>query len=204
MVAGSIAGRGITDRGVLDALLTVPREIFVETDMVEIAYGDHALPIDQGQTISQPYIVALMAEAVEIGPEDTVLEVGTGSGYGAAVLSRIARKVWSIERSAALAAVARDRLAALGYDNVEVIWGDGVLGWAQAAPFEAIVVTAAARTVPDALAAQLAPGGRLVAPIGAAHDDQHLMRYRKLDDGQLMAEELASVRFVPLLGGTAR
>lgn len=200
MVQAQIAARGVQDERVLRAMTEVPRETFLPADLEEFAYRDTPLPIECGQTISQPYIVALMAEALEISPGDRVLEVGTGSGYAAAVLSRIAGRVFTIERHAELARTARCRLEVLGHDNVEVRHGDGSLGWAENAPFQAIAVAAGAPSIPEALVEQLAPGGRLVLPVGEGRDSQRLLRLRKQDDGRLIREDLGSVRFVPLVG----
>lgn len=199
MVSRDIAPRGVHDPRVLDAIAVVPRERFVPDDLAEHAYDDGPLPIGEGQTISQPFIVALMAQAADLRPGDRVLEIGTGSGYGAAVLSRLAAAVWSVERRAPLAARARRTLRDLGYGNVEVVVGDGTLGWPDAAPYDAVVVTAGAPTVPDALVDQLAPGGRLVIPVGTASDRQELLRVRATASGT-SREELGSVRFVPLVG----
>lgn len=199
MVERDIAGRGVSHPGVLRAMGTVPRERFIPADQAEFAYEDHPLPIARGQTISQPYIVAVMADAAELGPADRVLEIGAGSGYGAAVLSRIAEEVWTIERHEALVEGARRALGGLGYDNVHVIWGDGTLGYPEAAPFDAIVVTAGGPRVPEALLEQLADGGRLVIPVGPETRGQELIRVRR--DGDTFDEEdLGPVRFVPLVG----
>ena len=167
MVAEQIAARGLDDVLVLDAMRAVPREDFVPGDLAEFAYEDGPLPIGHAQTISQPYIVAVMTAAARVRPGDRVLEIGTGSGYGAAVLSKIAGEVYTVERIEALADSARDRLAALGYGNVHVRCDDGTLGWAEHAPYDAIVVTAGGPTVPRALLDQLKPGGRLVMPLGS-------------------------------------
>lgn len=199
MVERDIAARGVGDAGVLAAMGTVPRERFVPAGQAEFAYEDHPLPIAQGQTISQPYIVAVMAEAAEVGPGDRVLEIGTGSGYGAAVLSRTAAEVWTIERHEALAGGARGVLEDLGYDNAHVIWGDGTLGYPEAAPFDAIVVTAGGPRVPEALLEQLADGGRLVIPVGPETRGQELIRVRR-DGNTFDEEDLGAVRFVPLVG----
>ncbi|MBS1836938.1 MAG: protein-L-isoaspartate(D-aspartate) O-methyltransferase [Actinobacteria bacterium] len=199
MARRDIAGRGIRDEAVLRAMRTVPRERFVPDEMVELAYEDHPLPIAEGQTISQPYIVALMASAAELGPGDRVLEVGTGSGYGAAILGCVAGEVWTIERHEQLALGARNVLGDLGLDRVHVVVGDGTLGHAEAAPFDAIVVTAGAPTVPAALLGQLADGGRLVIPVGQAPWGQELLRIRRRGD-RLVEDRLGGVRFVPLIG----
>jgi protein-L-isoaspartate(D-aspartate) O-methyltransferase len=200
MVDTQIAGRGITDPGVLQAMRTVPREVFVPEPQAEFAYEDTPLPIEEEQTISQPYVVALMAEALELAPGDRVLEIGAGSGYAAAVLSRIAAEVYAIERHAALAELARRRLHHLGYDNVHVVHGDGTLGWPEHAPYTAIVVAAGAPSVPDALREQLAVGGRLVIPVGATPRDQQLLRVTRTGEHQYRQEQLGAVRFVPLIG----
>jgi len=200
MVQRQIAGRGVRDRRVLDALLAVPREVFVPERLHEFAYDDTALPIEEEQTISQPYIVALMAEALEIGPDDRVLEVGAGSGYAAAVLSRIAREVYAIERHVALAELARERMRRLGYANVHIIHGDGTLGWPEHAPYDAIAVAAGGPDVPPALRSQLAPGGRLVIPIGTDPRLQELVRVRRTGPDEFKRESLGAVRFVPLVG----
>jgi protein-L-isoaspartate(D-aspartate) O-methyltransferase len=200
MVQRQIAGRGVRDRRVLDALLAVPREVFVPERLHEFAYDDTALPIEEEQTISQPYIVALMAEALEIGPDDRVLEVGAGSGYAAAVLSRIAREVYAIERHAALAELARERMRRLGYTNVHIIHGDGTLGWPEHAPYDAIAVAAGGPDVPPALRSQLATGGRLVIPIGTDPRLQELVRVRRTGPDEFKRESLGAVRFVPLVG----
>ena len=168
MVERQLAGRGIKDERVLKAMGEVPREMFVPDRLKEFAYEDSALPIEAGQTISQPYIVAQMLELAEIGPEDTVLEVGAGSGYAAAVISRLAKRVIAIELHEVLVNKARERIKSLGYDNVEVVLGDGTKGWPQAAPFNAILVAAGSPVVPPALKEQLAIGGRLIIPISTS------------------------------------
>ena len=200
MVDRQIAARGVRDRRVLEALGTVPREAFLPERLAELAYDDTPLPIGEEQTISQPYVVALMAEALELNVGDKVLEIGSGSGYAAAVLSRIAREVWTIERHESLASEAQERMARLGYANVHVIHGDGTLGWAEHAPYDAIVVAAGGPEVPQALLEQLAPGGRLVIPIGPEPRTQSLVRVRRRPDGTLAHEDLGGVRFVPLIG----
>ena len=199
MVDSQIARRGIRSPRLLQALRSVPRERFIAPDLHEWAYEDRPLPIAEGQTISQPYIVALMLEAAGIGPDDTVLEVGAGSGYAAAVLSRIARRVCAIERHASLADSARERLAALGFDNVELRCGDGSLGWPGDLRFDAIVVSAAGPEVPPSLAAQLAPGGRLVMPVGPP-EQQRLVRLTRRVDGGWARVDLTAVAFVALVG----
>lgn len=192
--------RGIKDKAVLDAMATVPREQFVGMDLAEFAYDDTPLPIDEGQTISQPYIVALMVEAMQIGPDDRVLEVGTGSGYAAAILSRIAGEVYTIERHRSLAHLAESRLEKLGYDNVKVLCGDGTLGWPEHAPYDAIVVAAGGPEAPRSLIEQLSIGGRLVIPAGPSPAQQELLRVTRIDATQIEIEELGAVRFVPLIG----
>jgi protein-L-isoaspartate(D-aspartate) O-methyltransferase len=196
--------RGISDQAVLRAMDEVPREHFVAAGLEKSAYADQALPIACGQTISQPYVVAYMTEQIEVAPRHRVLEIGTGSGYQAAVLSRIASEVVSVERYRTLADAARDRLKTLGYDNVTVRVGDGLLGAADLAPFDRIMVTAAAEEVPDALVAQLGEGGKLVLPLGPRKGAQFIVKLSKTPSGELDREELIPVRFVPLLPGQAR
>jgi protein-L-isoaspartate(D-aspartate) O-methyltransferase len=195
--------RGIGDQAVLRAMDEVPREHFVAPDCLEAAYGDHALPIACGQTISQPYVVAYMSEQLAAQPHHRVLEVGTGSGYQAAVLSRLVREVVSIERYRTLAEAAGNRLHTLGYDNVEVVVGDGFAGVPQRAPYDRIIVTAAAERVPDALIEQLADGGLMLLPLGPLSGAQEIVKLTKTDKG-LTQEHLIGVRFVPLLPGQAR
>jgi protein-L-isoaspartate(D-aspartate) O-methyltransferase len=200
MVRRQIEARGVADPIILDAFRKVPREAFVDEGQRQSAYLDQPLPIKAGQTISQPYIVALMIEAAQISPGDLVLEVGAGSGYAAAVMSRIARAVIGIERQHELVGSARERLHRLGYDNVSVVEGDGTRGWPDEAPFDAIVAAAAGSHVPTPLIDQLAPGGRLVMPIGEPADVQDLIKVVKRTDGSLVEENLGCVRFVPLIG----
>ena len=200
MVEHHIAGRGISDERVLEAMAQVHRERFVPEDMVQFSYEDHPLPIGLGQTISQPFIVALMAEAAEIAPTDKVLEVGTGSGYGAAVVAHLAAEVWTIERLDDLAETARTQLSAEGVGNVNVVVGDGTMGWPDEAPYDAIIVTAGAPAVPDALREQLAIGGRLILPSGPERQGQTLLRVRRTDADNYETEDLGLVRFVPLIG----
>jgi protein-L-isoaspartate(D-aspartate) O-methyltransferase len=199
MVEHQIAGRGVRDERVLEAMRTVPREAFVPEPLAEQAHDDTPLPIGAEQTISQPYIVALMAEALEIRPGDRVLEVGAGSGYAAAVLARLAGEVYAVERHESLAREARERLAGLGIQNVQVAHGDGTLGWAEHAPYDAIAVAAGGPEVPPALLEQLAVGGRLVIPIGPEPRTQELVRVRR-QGGRTVREDLGPVRFVPLIG----
>jgi protein-L-isoaspartate(D-aspartate) O-methyltransferase len=196
--------RGISDKAVLRAMDEVPREYFVGVNEVQLAYADQALPIACGQTISQPYVVAYMTEQLELTPKHRVLEVGTGSGYQAAILSRIAREVVSIERYRTLAEAARTRLKTLGYDNVTVVAGDGFAGEPDLAPYDRIIVTAAAEEIPAALIAQLADDGKMVLPLGPRHGPQFIVKLSKRPDGEIVREQLIAVRFVPLLPGQAR
>ena len=195
--------RGIRDTKVLRALEIVPRERFVDEAQAEFAFADRALPIDCGQTISQPYMVAAMTEALEVRPDHKVLEIGTGSGYQAAILAHLAKSVVSIERYRTLADEARARLAELGLANVTVLVGDGTEGARDYAPFDRIIVTAAAPKIPKALIEQLAPGGILLAPLGPRDGVQMLTRFEKGPAGELKTEELMAVRFVPLVAGKA-
>jgi len=196
--------RGISDQAVLRAMEEVPRENFVAPGFTDSAYADQALPIDCGQTISQTFVVAYMTEQLEVGPQHSILEIGSGSGYQAAILSRLAREVVTIERYRTLADTARERLQTLGCTNVTVRLGDGMAGAPDLAPFDRIMVTAAAEDVPDALVAQLTTGGKMVLPVGPRHDAQYLVKLTKQADGELTLEELIAVRFVPLLPGQAR
>jgi len=200
MVRQQIEARGIADPSILAAFRDVPREAFVDESRARHAYEDHPLPIEAGQTISQPYIVALMIQAAGIAPGSTVLEVGAGSGYAAAVISRIARQVVAIERQHELVEIARQRLARLGYGNVTVVEGDGTRGWPDAAPYDAILAAATGSHVPQALVDQLSPGGRIVMPIGNPGWSQQLVRVTREEDGTLSQENLCGVRFVPLIG----
>jgi protein-L-isoaspartate(D-aspartate) O-methyltransferase len=195
--------RGIGDAAVLRAMDEVPREYFVDHQFVEAAYADRALPIACGQTISQPYVVAFMTEQLGLQPHHRVLEVGTGSGYQAAILSRLAREVITVERYRTLAEAARARLATLGYRNVEVVAGDGLTGAPERAPFDRIIVTAATESVPQPLVDQLTPDGIMILPVGPHAGPQSLIKLTKTEDGTRQ-EELIAVRFVPLLPGQAR
>ena len=200
MVERQLVRRGIRDERVLDAMRRVRRELFVPEPLRARAYDDGPLPIGEGQTISQPYIVALMAEAAALGPADRVLEVGTGSGYAAAVLAELAAQVFTVERHADLGWDARERIEAAGLGNVEVRIGDGTLGWPAEAPFDAIVVAAGGPAVPGALKAQLAVGGRLVLPVGDEPRRQVLLRVVRDRAETFRTERLGQVLFVPLLG----
>jgi protein-L-isoaspartate(D-aspartate) O-methyltransferase len=200
----SLRRRGIGDKAVLRAMDEVPRERFVEPDFTARAYADHALPIACGQTISQPYIVAYMTERLALRPHHRVLEVGTGSGYQAAILSRLVREVVSVERYRTLGDTARKRLDALGYNNVEVVIGDGFAGVPSRAPFDRIIVTAAAEDAPPALLEQLGEGGIMLVPIGPADGAQHIVMLTKSQTGTVERETLIAVRFVPLLPGQAQ
>lgn len=197
MVDFTIVARGIKDPAVLQAMLDVPRHLFVPPEYIDQAYEDHPLPIGYGQTISQPYIVALMTESLELEPDDVVLEVGTGSGYQAAVLAEIVDQVYTIEIIGALAEQAAARLEELGYDNVEVRHADGYYGWEEHAPFDAIIVTAAPDHVPPPLRAQLADGGRMVIPVGPVGGYQELWLIERHGD-EFTTTSLGGVRFVPL------
>jgi protein-L-isoaspartate(D-aspartate) O-methyltransferase len=200
MVARQIEARGVRFPRVLAAMRAVRREAFVPDNYRHYAYDDMALPIAADQTISQPFVVALMAEALGLEGGERVLEVGTGSGYAAAVLAELAAEVFTVEWFEDLARTAERRLREEGYADVEVRVGDGSLGWPQHAPFDGIVVSAGAPSVPPALREQLAPGGRLVIPVGRRLDDQRLVRLTRLADGRFGEEDLGGVRFVPLVG----
>lgn len=200
MVREQLLDRGIRDPLVLQAMAEVPREHFVPAEWQQYAYADSPLPIGQDQTISQPYVVAWMIEALALSPEDRVLEVGTGSAYGAAVLSRMVREVYTIERHKELAEAAERRLAQLGYTNVHILCGDGTLGWPEEAPFDGIVVTASGPQIPGPLREQLSIGGRLVIPVGRTANSQELVRLHRVSETEVRRESLGSVRFVPLVG----
>jgi protein-L-isoaspartate(D-aspartate) O-methyltransferase len=200
MVLEQIASRGVHDKRVLQAMGNVAREEFVPQLLRDAAYYDQPLPIGEGQTISQPYIVAAMAEALRLTGREKVLEIGTGSGYGAAVLARLASEVHTIERIPALAVRARETLQRLGYRTVHVIEGDGSVGWTAAAPYDAIVATAEAPHIPPSLRAQLKPGGRLVMPVCNREFGQTLIRLTRASEGADAIEKLQPVRFVPLIG----
>ena len=201
MVEETIASRGVTDEGVLEAMRTVPRHLFVPPDYLDMAYNDHPVPIGYGQTISQPYIVAWMTELLELQPGEKVLEIGTGSGYQAAVLAELEGvEVYTIEIVPELAEIAANRLDELGYSEVRVMHGDGYYGWPEYAPFDAIIVTAAASHVPPPLIEQLKPGGRMVIPVGAQFMTQLLLLLEKGEDGEIVTRQIGAVRFVPLTG----
>ena len=201
MVQTQLRARGISDPLVLKAMSRVPREQFVSEAFRAQAYEDHPLPIGEGQTISQPYIVAVMLASLQLTKQDKVLEIGTGSGYATALLAELAAHVFSIERYPALAEEARQKLAALGYTNVRILTGDGALGLPSAAPFEAILVSAAAPDVPAALLAQLAEGGRMIIPIG--RDDSQQLQFIRMMNGQPIISARELVRFVPLVPGSS-
>jgi len=194
---------GIADARVLGAIEKTPRELFVPEPFQDQAYENVALPIDQGQTISQPYVVALMSELLALSGREKLLEIGTGSGYQAAVLARLCRRVFTVERHRPLVRVAEQRFAALRLSNIVTLFGDGAKGWAEQAPFDRIIVTAAAPAVPGSLVDQLAPGGILVLPVGAEHRDQQLLRVRRTEAGSAV-EDHGWVRFVPLVPGLPR
>ncbi len=200
MIERQIRARGVADPRVLEAMLAVPREAFVPEEQSARSYEDAALPIADGQTISQPYIVALMAAALRLEPQSRMLEIGTGSGYAAAVLGRIAGEVFTIERHRGLADAAEKRLQKLGYSNIHVTHGDGTLGWIEHAPYDAISVAAGGPQVPQALRAQLKRGGRLVMPMGNSRIEQKLVRITRLKGDSYREEHLAGVSFVPLIG----
>ena len=200
MVDRQIAARGLDDPALLAAFRAVPREDFVSGDYADYAYQDSPLPIESGQTISQPYIVALTIYAAGIQAGGKILEVGGGSGYAAAVMGQIADEVIAVERHRELVELAQLRMRRLGYSNVRIVEGDGTLGWPEEAPFDAIVAAASGSHVPQSWIDQLKPGGRIVTPIGGPHQVQTLVKVTKNDDGSLGHEDLGGVRFVPLIG----
>lgn len=200
MVAQQIEARGVEDNNVLEAMRAVPRHEFVSTAQQGQAYSDKPLPIGQGQTISQPYIVAYMTEILQLEAGDKVLEIGTGSGYQAAVLAEITNQVYTIEIIEELATQASERLQRLGYTEVRTTQGDGYYGWQEYAPFDAIIVTAAAGHIPPPLLRQLKPEGRMVIPVGGVYEVQSLMLVRKTSGGEVRTERLMPVRFVPFRG----
>ncbi|MFO0709654.1 MAG: protein-L-isoaspartate(D-aspartate) O-methyltransferase [Sandaracinus sp.] len=199
MVEAQLVRRGIRDARILEAFRRVPREAFVPASLARAAFDDGPLPIEAGQTISQPYVVAWMLELLAVGPDDVLLDVGTGSGYAAAIASELVSRVVSIERIEELARTAAERLSRLGFDRVEVHVADGSRGWARGAPYDAIMVGAAAPSVPEALVGQLAMGGRLVVPVGPREDVQELVRVTRTERGPRI-EPMGGVRFVPLVG----
>jgi protein-L-isoaspartate(D-aspartate) O-methyltransferase len=201
MVRETVAARGVRDAGTLAAMRKVPRHLFVPGDLLRQAYADHPLPIGHGQTISQPYVVAFMTEALGLKGGEVVLEIGTGCGYQAAVLAEIAAKVFTVEIVTPLAEEARARLKRLGYANVELRCGDGFRGWPEAAPFDGILVTAAAPRVPESLKAQLKDGGRLILPLG--EEDQELVLVTRRGD-RFEERRMLAVRFVPMTGEVRR
>lgn len=200
MVEQNIAARGVRDELVLDAMGKVPRELFLPKNLREFAYEDAPLPIAGEQTISQPYIVAFMAEALMLKGGEKILEIGAGSGYAAAVLSEIAAHVYTVERLGQLAESAAATLSDLGYDNVHVLHGDGTRGWPEHAPYDAIVVAAGGPQIPESLKEQLKIGGRLVIPVGTDQRSQELVRVTRVSDREYRSEDIADVRFVPLIG----
>ena len=200
MVRSQIAARGVKDSRVLAAMRSVPRHMFVPDRYLDQSYHDYPIPIGLGQTISQPYIVAFMTELLKLGPDDRVFELGTGSGYQAAVASRVAGAVYTMEIYQLLADAATQRLTSLGYSNVHVRGGDGYFGWKEEAPFDAIIVTAAADHIPPPLINQLKPGGRLIIPLGSPFTVQQLVLVTRDSEGQVTERPIIPVRFVPLLG----
>ncbi|MHC4457971.1 MAG: protein-L-isoaspartate(D-aspartate) O-methyltransferase [Planctomycetota bacterium] len=200
MVAGQIKARDVSDPNVLKSMLTVPRHAFVRHRDLRRAYADHPLPIGLGQTISQPYIVAFMTEALQLKPDSKVLEIGTGSGYQAAVCAEIAKQVYTIEIVEGLANRATKCLKELGYPNVFVRFGDGFFGWPEEAPFDAIIGTAAAGRIPEPLLEQLKPGGRMILPYGSPRGFQYLVLITKDDKGNISRKNVMPVRFVPMTG----
>jgi protein-L-isoaspartate(D-aspartate) O-methyltransferase len=203
MVDLDIKGQGIKDKKVLEAMGKIPRELFVEESLRGRAYADQPLPIEEGQTISQPYVVALMTEALKLKPSDRVLEIGTGSGYQAAVLAEIVKEVYTIEIRKSLAGIATQRLKDLGYKNIEVKFGDGYFGWEEHAPFDAIIITASANHIPPPLIKQLKEGGRLILPLGNTLFYQTLTLATK-EKGELKMEQMGGVLFVPMIGETEK
>ena len=199
MVEEQLIHRGIKDKKVLEAMSKIPRHLFVDESLRSRAYGDHPLPIGEEQTISQPYVVALMTEALELKPSDRVLEIGTGSGYQAAVLAEIVKEVYTIEIRKKHAEKAERLLEGLGYKNIKIKYADGYFGWAEYAPFDAVIVTASANHIPPPLIKQLKEGGRLVIPLGSTLYYQTLTLATK-EQGQLDVEQMGSVAFVPMIG----
>jgi len=203
MIDLDIKGRGIKDKKVLEAMGKIPRELFVDESKRSKAYADQPLPIGEGQTISQPYVVALMTEALRLKPSDRVLEIGTGSGYQAAVLAEIVKEVYTIEIRKTLAETAARRLKDLGYKNIDVKFGDGYFGWEEHGPFDAIIVTASVNHIPPPLIKQLKEGGRLILPLGSTLFHQTLTLATK-EKGELKMEQMGGVVFVPMIGETEK
>lgn len=199
MIQNDIKGRGVKDKKVIDTMARVPRHLFVEERLRERAYADYPLPIGDGQTISQPYVVALMTEALRLRPGDRVLEIGTGSGYQAAVLAEIVKDVYTIEIRKSLADMAEKRFREFGYKNVRVKYADGYFGWEEYAPFDAIIITASANHIPPPLIRQIKEGGRLIIPLGNTVYYQMLTLLTK-KKGDLDVEQMGSVAFVPMIG----
>jgi protein-L-isoaspartate(D-aspartate) O-methyltransferase len=200
MVERQVARRGVANVDVLNAMRNVPREAFVPAEWVQFAYDDTPLPIESGQTISQPFVVALMIEAAEVAPGHHVLEIGAGSGYAAAIMGQIAAQVHAIERHGELTSLARERMGRLGYNNVHVRTGDGTRGWPNAAPFDAIIAAAGGPAIPQVLKEQLRIGGVLVMPVGETPRVQRLMKVRRVSADHYEEEDLGPVAFVPLIG----
>lgn len=200
MIEHDLRGRGITNTAILQAMAETPREVFVPLDVLDLAYGDHPLPIGHGQTISQPYIVAAMTELIRPEPHHVVFEVGTGSGYQAAVLSRLVREVYTVEIVPVLGEQATRLLAQAGATNVHVRVGDGYAGWPEHGPFDGIIVTCGAEEIPPPLIEQLKPGGTMVIPVGPFNHVQELMVVKKAYDGSISKESVMPVRFVPMTG----
>ncbi len=203
MVEEQIAGRGVKDPRILDAMRKIPRHLFVHNSLKDKAYGDHPLPIGEGQTISQPYIVALMTEALKLNSSDRVLEIGTGSGYQAAVLAEIVKEVYTVEIRDSLRETADKMLDGLGYKNIKTKYGDGYDGWEQYAPFNAIIITASANHIPPPLIKQLKEGGRLIIPLGSTLYYQTLTLVTKKNN-ELDVEQMGGVAFVPMIGEAKR
>jgi protein-L-isoaspartate(D-aspartate) O-methyltransferase len=200
MIERQIEARGIHEPTILEAFRSVPREEFLSKDYADLAYGDHPLPIEAGLSLSQPYHVALMIQAAEMKAGDTVLEVGAGSGYAAAIMSRIAGRVTAVERQPDLVKVAQERMQRLGFDNVRIVQGDGTRGWEPEAPYDAILAAASGSHIPPAWIDQLADGGRIVMPVGEPTFIQKLIKVTRGPAGKLITEDLGGVRFVPLIG----
>jgi protein-L-isoaspartate(D-aspartate) O-methyltransferase len=198
MIATQIVSRGIQDTQLIEAMRKVPRHLFVPENRRDSAYDDRPLPIGEGQTISQPYIVAFMTQVLDLSLEDTVLEIGTGSGYQAAILAEIVREVYTIEIIAKLGNAARERLKKMGYKNISVKIGDGYEGWSEKAPFDGVIVTCAPEKIPKSLIDQLAKGGRMIIPVGEKRGIQKLVLIRK-DKGMVIKKEVMDVLFVPMV-----